>query len=225
MTLEEYQSGQTILIDKPLNWTSFDVVNKLRYSIKKFFDIKKIKIGHAGTLDPLASGLLVVCTGKRTKSISEIQNSDKEYLGQLKLGATTPSYDCETNEDAFFHTDHISEELIIDTAKKMIGKQSQIPPIFSAIKKDGKKLYDFARNNIAVDIPSREICISSFEISQIKMPFISFKVVCSKGTYVRSLANDFGKELKSGAYLTSLRRTRVGGFYIKDAIGIDEFIP
>jgi len=223
MTLEDYKEGQVLLIDKPLNWTSFQVVNKLRWEIRRQFSIKKIKVGHAGTLDPLATGLLILCTGKFTKKIETFQAQQKEYTGTITLGATTPSYDLESEIDKVFPTDHISEALIHETTKQFVGEISQKPPIFSAIKKDGKRLYELARAGETTEIKSREITISEFEITNIEMPNIEFRVQCSKGTYIRSLAYDFGKALKSGAHLSSLRRTKIGEYSVENAESIERF--
>ncbi|NRA94383.1 MAG: tRNA pseudouridine(55) synthase TruB [Psychroserpens sp.] len=223
-TAEDFLSGEVILIDKPLNWTSFQAVNKLRWEIRRAFDIKKIKVGHAGTLDPLATGLLIICTGKMTKQIEGFQGQIKEYTGTITLGSTTPSYDLETEIDATYPTTHISEELILNATKNFIGKIEQYPPVFSAIKKDGKRLYEFARAGEAVQIKSRIIEINEFEITNIQDLNVEFRVVCSKGTYIRSLANDFGKALQSGAHLTELRRTKIGEFDVKDALLPEDFI-
>lgn len=224
MTGEDYKNGQVLLIDKPLEWTSFQAVNKIRWHIRQRFDIKKIKVGHAGTLDPLATGLLIICTGKQTKSISEYQGQIKEYTGTFTIGATTPSYDLESEVNETFPTDHITNELIYNATKQFIGSIQQRPPIFSAIKKDGKRLYEFARKGETVDIPTREITITEFEITNIELPKIDFRVVCSKGTYIRSLAFDFGKALDSGAHLSELRRTKIGNFSVEKADSIDAFI-
>jgi len=223
-TLEDYQSGQVLLIDKPLNWTSFQVVNKLRWEIRQAFKIKKIKVGHAGTLDPLATGLLVICTGKMTKQIDTFQGQIKEYTGTLVLGSTTPSFDLETEINETFKTEHISEDLIHQTTTQFIGDIQQFPPVFSALKKDGKRLYEFARAGEHVDIPSRTVSISEFEITKIEGLNINFRVVCSKGTYIRSLANDFGKALSSGAHLSALKRTKIGDFNVMNAFSIEDFI-
>jgi len=227
-TLEDYKEGQVLLIDKPLTWTSFQAVNKLRWAIRKAYSIKKIKVGHAGTLDPLATGLLVICTGKMTKQINTFQGQEKEYTGTFVVGSTTPSYDLETEIDATFPINHISEDLIHRTTKQFIGKIEQFPPVFSAIKKDGKRLYEFARAGEAVEIKSREIEISEFEITEINTLEnsieLNFRVVCSKGTYIRSLAHDFGKALNSGAHLSVLRRTRIGDFEVKNALSPEDFI-
>ncbi len=224
MIAEDYKNGQILLIDKPLQWTSFQVVNKLRWHIRKQFNIKKIKVGHAGTLDPLATGLLIICTGKQTKNINEYQGQIKEYTGTFVIGATTPSYDLETEVNETFPTEHITEELLHKTCEQFIGKIQQKPPIFSAIKKDGKRLYELARKGETTEIKSREIEITEFEITKIDFPNVEFRVVCSKGTYIRSLAYDFGKALNSGAYLSVLRRTKIGNFSVENAQSIDEFI-
>ena len=189
----DFQNGEIILIDKELNWTSFDVVSKLRNSIKKKLDLKKIKVGHAGTLDPLATGLLIICTGKMTKRIDEFSCLNKTYTGKITIGSTTPSYDLETKPNVYYPTDHINDELILNTAKKFTGKILQKPPIFSAVKKDGVRLYKLARRGVDVKVEKREITIHDFTITSINFPEIEFSVCCSKGTYIRSLANDYGK--------------------------------
>ena len=224
MTGEDYKNGQILLIDKPLEWTSFQAVNKIRWHIRKRFDIKKIKVGHAGTLDPLATGLLIICTGKQTKNINEYQGQIKEYTGTFTIGATTPSYDLESEINETFPTDHITDDLIHKTTQQFIGKIQQRPPIFSALKKDGKRLYELARKGEKVEIPTREITVSEFEITQINTNNLDFRVVCSKGTYIRSLAFDFGKALNSGAHLSALRRTKIGDFSVEKADSIEKFI-
>lgn len=224
MTAEDYLTGQVLLIDKPLQWTSFQVVNKLRWEIRRAFNIKKIKVGHAGTLDPLATGLLVICTGKMTKNIDSFQAQIKEYTGTLVLGSTTPSFDLETEVDQTYPTAHLTEALIHEATHQFIGDISQFPPVFSALKKDGKRLYEFARAGEAVDIPSRQVHISEFEITHINNLEVNFRVVCSKGTYIRSLANDFGKALNSGAHLSVLRRTKIGDFEVTQAVNVEDFI-
>ena len=224
MTVEDYKNGQVILIDKPLEWTSFQVVNKLRWAIKKRFDLKKIKVGHAGTLDPLATGLLILCTGKFTKKIDEFQAQEKEYTGTFTIGSTTPSYDLETQIDNTYPIDHITDKLIEKVTHQFIGNIQQKPPIFSAIKKDGRRLYELARAGKTTEIKSRTITITSFEITNIDIPKIDFKVVCSKGTYIRSLAHDFGKALSSGAHLSALRRTKIGNFNVENAKTIEDFL-
>ncbi|WP_147677210.1 tRNA pseudouridine(55) synthase TruB [Algibacter pacificus] len=223
-TAEDYQAGQVLLIDKPLTWTSFQVVNKLRWEIRQAFNIKKIKVGHAGTLDPLATGLLVICTGKMTKQIDTFQGQIKEYTGTFVLGGTTPSYDLETEVNETFETKHITEDLIHKTTEQFTGDIEQFPPIFSALKKDGKRLYEYARAGETVDIKSRTVHVSEFEITKIDGLNIDFRIVCSKGTYIRSLAQDFGKALESGAYLSALRRTKIGDFDVKNGVSVEEFI-
>jgi len=214
---DDFLNGQILLIDKPLGWTSFQVVNKLRWAIRKTFNIKKIKVGHAGTLDPLASGLLIICTGKFTKNINNYQGLPKEYTGTISVGATTPSFDLETEIDSTFPISHITAELIQKTSNLFLGEIDQKPPIFSAIRQGGERLYKAARRGEVVQIKSRKVTISEFEITQINMPHIHFRVVCSKGTYIRSLASDFGKALNSGAHLSALRRTKIGEFSVTDA--------
>ena len=218
LTIEQYQEGQILLLDKPLKWSSFQAVNKLKYHfINKIGLPKKFKIGHAGTLDPLATGLLIVCTGKFTKRISEIQGQAKEYTGTFYIGATTPSYDLETDIDQTFPTDHITDDLVHKTVEQFLGEIDQKPPIFSAIKMDGKRLYEHARAGETVEIASRKTTIHEFEITRIALPEVDFRVVCSKGTYIRSLAFDFGKAMQSGSHLTALRRTKIGDYSVEDA--------
>jgi tRNA pseudouridine55 synthase len=216
-THNTFEEGRVILIDKPLHWTSFDVVRKIRNLIK----IKKV--GHAGTLDPLATGLLIVCTGKFTKKINQFMAQEKEYTGQITLGAITPTYDLENEPRDFKSIDGITSELIAEAAQNFIGEILQTPPIHSAIKQKGKPVYLQARKGIDVIIEPRKISIKSFEITAIEMPVVSFKVVCSTGTYIRSLANDFGATLGCGGYLSELRRTRIGNFKAEDAMSIVEF--
>ena len=224
MTAEDFLNGQVLLIDKPLHWSSFQAVNKLKYILKRKFDLpKKFKIGHAGTLDPLASGLLIVCTGKFTKSITEIQAQTKEYTGTITVGATTPSYDLETEIDFTFPTENITEALIRETTIQFIGEIDQKPPVFSAIKKDGKRLYEHARAGEEVEIAFRKTTIYEFEITRIKLPEIDFRVTCSKGTYIRSLAFDFGKALNSGGHLTKLRRTKIGEYNVDNGFSPEEY--
>ena len=214
---EEIQEGKVLLIDKPLDWTSFDVVNKVRWNIRKAYNLKKIKVGHAGTLDPKATGLLIVCTGKFTKRIDEIQAESKVYTGTIKLGVTTPTYDTESEEDQTFPLEHITEEMIHEATKEFIGEIDQYPPAHSAIKVDGKRLYELARAGKEVELKTRRIQIYDFKITKIELPFVEFEVHCGKGTYIRSLANDFGKALNSGGYLTELRRTKIGDFSVENA--------
>ena len=210
--------GGVLLINKPLEWTSFDVVKKTRNLLRNHFKVKKIKVGHAGTLDPLASGLLVVCTGNFTRRINEFQEQEKEYTGTFILGSTTPSYDLETEVDETFPIVHIKDEDIYVATKKFIGTINQFPPVFSALKKNGERLYEKARRGELVQIDARPVHIHEFEISRIELPEIDFRVVCSKGTYIRSLAHDFGKILNSGAHLSALCRTRIGNFHLNQAI-------
>ena len=223
MTKEAFLGGQILLIDKPLEWSSFQAVNKVRWLIRKQFGIKKIKVGHAGTLDPLATGLLLICTGKATKTINELQGQIKEYTGTIQLGATTPSYDLETEVDANFETEHINQELIDTTLPQFIGQIEQYPPVFSALKKDGKRLYEYARAGEDVEVKPRTIEISAFEITRFQDNELDFRVVCSKGTYIRSLAHDLGKALNSGAHLTALRRTKIGDFDVANGYDIEAF--
>ena len=215
-TIKQFQEGAVILVDKPYRWTSFDVVHKLRKPIQA-------KIGHAGTLDPLATGLLIVCTGKFTKRISELQGQAKEYTGTFYIGATTPSYDLETEIDQTFDISHIDEALIHETVKQFLGEIDQKPPIFSAIKKDGVRLCEHARAGETVEIASRKTTVHEFEITRIALPEIDFRVVCSKGTYIRSLAHDYGKAMNSGSHLTVLRRTKIGNYNVNDGVDVTLF--
>ena len=224
MTKETILEGQVLLIDKPLTWSSFQAVNKLKYALKRKYDLpKKFKIGHAGTLDPLASGLLLICTGKFTKIISELQGQAKEYTGTFYIGATTPSYDLETEINENFPISHIDDKLILETVKQFLGEIDQKPPIYSAIKKDGVRLYEHARAGEVIEIEFRKTTIHEFEITRIALPEIDFRVVCSKGTYIRSLAFDFGKALNSGAHLITLRRTKIGDYHVESAIEVNQF--
>jgi len=219
MQAEDFTNGKVILIDKPLTWSSFQAVNKLKFVLKRKFNLsKRFKIGHAGTLDPLATGLLIICTGKFTKSINEIQAQEKEYTGTIKLGETTPSYDLETEVDKTFPTAHITEALLKETLQQFTGEIMQKPPVFSAIKKDGKRLYEHARAGEEVEIEARKTTIYEFELTRIELPEVDFRVTCSKGTYIRSLAHDFGQALNSGGHLTVLRRTKIGNYSVEDAI-------
>ena len=220
---ESFVDGNVLLINKPLKWTSFQVVNKIRWLIKKQYGIKKIKVGHAGTLDPLAEGLLIVCTGKMTKRIIEFQNLNKIYTGKFYLGASTPSFDLETEISEKKSIDHLNDDIIQQAATEFKGKILQTPPIYSAIKHKGKKLYEFARKGEAVTIKSREVFIHEFIISKINLPEINFKISCSKGTYIRSLANDYGTKLNCGAYLKELKRTAIGDYKLENSISIEDF--
>lgn len=213
--------GQMILVNKPLNWTSFQVVNKVRWLLRKKHNLKKIKVGHAGTLDPLASGLLLICTGKMTKKIEDLMGKEKTYTGTFFVGATTPSYDLETKVDNHFAYNHITPDLIEEVKKQFVGTISQQPPLFSAIKKEGKRLYEHARAGEQVEIPNRDVVIHEFELTRVALPEIDFKICCSKGTYIRSIANDFGKALDSGAYLKSLCRTAIGPHRLEEAFSIE----
>lgn len=218
-----FTEGATLCFDKPLGWTSFQLANKIRWLVKRKYNLKKLKVGHAGTLDPLATGLMIICIGKATKTIPHLMGLHKEYTGEITLGATTPSYDMETEVNAEFPVNHISKTDIYQKAEEFTGKIMQQPPVFSALKKDGRRLYDYARKGEKVDIPKREIEIFEFEISNIEIPKLEFKVSCSKGTYIRSLAHDFGKALHTGSYLSGLRRTKIGNYIISKALTIEYF--
>ena len=218
MTNQDFLEGQIILLDKPLDWTSFQAVNKLKYKLKNEFNLpKKFKIGHAGTLDPRATGLLIVCTGKFTKKIQEIQDAPKEYLTEVKIGVQTESYDTEKPEILQQDYSHISEEFILETLQKFVGEIDQKPPVFSAIKIDGNRAYDLARKGQEVEMKSRKTTIHYLKDIEIDLPFVRFTVGCSKGTYIRSLAHDIGKALGVGAYLTNLRRTKIGDYSVENA--------
>lgn len=219
----DFVSGEVILIDKPLHWTSFDVVNLIRSFIKKMYGIKKLKVGHAGTLDPLATGLLIICTGKLTKTIDEYQGLDKTYVGSMKMGCTTPSYDAETEPDAYFDTNHLTEEQLIEAGKRFLGTIEQVPPIYSAIKVAGKRAFEHARKKEELALKPRNVTIHQFNLYNISLPDIDFSVTCSKGTYIRSLVHDFGKALNNGAYLTNLRRTAIGKYTVTNAFTLEEF--
>lgn len=220
---EFYKQGQILLVDKPLTWTSFDVVNKIRIIIKHELGLKKIKVGHAGTLDPLATGLLVLCMGKFTKRIEEFQGQEKEYTGTIRLGATTPSYDLESEIDQTFPTEHIDSPLLAEAVAKLTGEIEQVPPIFSAVMVDGKRAYKAARKGEKVEIKKRQVTISAFETPRFELPDVDFRIACSKGTYIRSMAHDLGQLVNSGGHLTALRRTRIGDFKVEDAISIEDF--
>ncbi|MFK7948424.1 MAG: tRNA pseudouridine(55) synthase TruB [Saprospiraceae bacterium] len=220
----DFKAGALLLVDKPKTWTSFDVVNKIRYKLKHTLGVKKIKVGHSGTLDPMATGLLIICTGKFTKKLTDLQGLPKSYTGTIKLGATTASYDAEEKENEIFPIDNITPELIELTRQKFIGRIEQVPPMFSAIKVNGQPLYKKARKGEMVEVKSRTVEIFDFKIKKIEMPFLDFEASCSKGTYIRSLAYDFGKAMDNGAYLTELRRTQVGDFFIEEAWNLEELI-
>ncbi len=219
----DFELGEVLLVNKPLTWTSFDVVNKLRYTIKKKLG-NKIKVGHAGTLDPLATGLLIICTGKMTKKIDEYTGMDKEYTGSFYIGGTTATYDSELEMNATFPTEHIDADMLRSIAQSFVGDIEQMPPIYSAIKIDGSAAYIAARKGAEVVMKARNVTIKEFELTKIEMPLVHFRVVCSKGTYIRSLAYDFGKALNSGAYLASLCRTKIGVFDVKDAKDVEGWV-
>ena len=224
MTKDEFLEGQVLLIDKPLGWTSFQAVNKIKWAIKRKFSLKKIKIGHAGTLDPLATGLLLICTGKFTKNIEQLQGAEKEYTGTITLGATTPSYDLETEVDATYPINHITKRNQSPLPLPLfLGKLSKEPPIYSALKKDGKRLYEYAREGQDVTIKKRKVSITDFEITQVNLPDIQFRISCGKGTYIRSLAHDFGIALRSGGHLSALRRTKIGDYNVNKAMDPNAF--
>lgn len=219
-----FPEGELLLIDKPREWTSFDVVNKIRHTISRKTGIKKIKVGHAGTLDPLATGLLLICTGKFTKKINELQLMHKEYTGTFYLGATTPSFDRETAVEQDFEIGHIDEALVRKQAAQFLGIIQQVPPVYSAIKVDGTRAYEMARKNDAVKLAPREVEIMEFEITGMDLPLVHFRVVCSKGTYIRALARDLGTSLQSGAYLYDLRRTRIGEYHMEQGKTLEDFL-
>ena len=222
--IKEFSEGSTIIVDKPYTWTSFDVVNKIRWNLKQALKVKKIKVGHAGTLDPLATGLLVLCIGKNTKLIDSIMIGEKTYTGTILLGKTTPSYDLESEFDQTFETNHITAEMMEEARKTFLGEIQQVPPIFSAKQVDGKRAYDLARAGKEVELKANTVHISDFKINADRFPEIDFEISCSKGTYIRSIASDFGKALQSGGTLTALRRTRSGEFSIENAKSVDEWI-
>lgn len=215
--------GEILCFDKPLTWTSFDIVNKVRYLIKRQLNVKKFKIGHAGTLDPLATGVLIVCTGKATKRIEELQYKTKEYVATLKLGATTPSFDLEKEIDALFPTEHITREMVEETLTRFKGEIWQVPPTYSAVKVNGKRAYDYARKGAEVELKPKLLVIDEIELLDCHLPEITIRVVCSKGTYIRALARDIGLALNSGAHLTALRRTRIGDIRVEDCLSIEQF--
>jgi tRNA pseudouridine55 synthase len=219
----DFNEGAVLLFDKPLDWTSFDLVNKVRWMLCKKLKIKKLKVGHAGTLDPKATGLVIICTGKATKTIESLQTENKEYIATLKLGATTPSFDLEKNEDYTFPVDHVTRELIEEKLKGFIGEIDQVPPIFSAIKIDGKRAFDFARKGKELELEARKIVINTIEIMRFELPILELRINCGKGTYIRSLARDLGESLGCGAYLTGLIRTRSGSNQLENAWSIENF--
>ncbi len=220
---ERFREGQVLLINKPLDWTSFDIVNKIRLSLKRYLGIKKIKVGHAGTLDPLATGLVIVCTGRATKQIDQFLGMDKQYLANVRLGATTPSFDLETEADKHFPTEHITQEMLDAAIASLTGEIEQVPPMFSALKINGRKAYDLARQGKEVELKARKITISELKLLKRDDKDLELDVSCSKGTYIRSLARDLGYELESGAHLTGLIRTRIGPYMLSESISIEEF--
>ncbi|MFO7978225.1 MAG: tRNA pseudouridine(55) synthase TruB [Bacteroidales bacterium] len=221
--IESFKAGEVLSFDKPLGWTSFDVVNKVRSMMNYVLGIKKIKVGHAGTLDPLASGLLIVCTGKATKTIDQYQGQEKEYSGTFFLGQTTPSFDLETEPDKEYDISHLTAEGILQAGEAMVGDHHQMPPMFSAKKVDGERAYEFARRGEEAILKTKLISIQSFNITRLELPEVDFSIVCSKGTYIRSIARDFGLALNSGAYLKSLRRERIGTHHVKQAWDLQAF--
>jgi tRNA pseudouridine55 synthase len=223
LTNIDFQSGTILCFDKPLDWTSFDVVNKVRWIICRKLKVKKLKVGHTGTLDPKATGLVIVCTGKTTKTIETLQLEEKEYIATLKLGATTPSFDLETEEDNIFPTQHVTLDMVEQKLKGFIGVIDQVPPVFSAIKVNGKRAFDFARNGRELELDARKIEIKKIEILKFELPELIIKVTCGKGTYIRSLVRDLGESLNCGAYLTGLRRTRIGLNLIENGWSIENF--
>lgn len=223
MTAEEYKAGQVILIDKPLTWTSFNVVSKIKYALKRQLQLKDLKVGHAGTLDPLATGLLIVCTGRKTKEIESIQNTEKEYIATIEFGKTTPSYDLETEYNGDFPIDHIDKEAISKAFQSFLGEISQVPPVFSAKMIDGKRAYKYARKGTEIEMRPNIININELEILSFESPVLVVRIRCSKGTYIRSFAYDLGKALQSGAHLKGLRRTASGNYHVNDAISLETF--
>ena len=220
----DFINGEVLLFDKDLGWTSFDLVSRVRNTLCKKTGIKKLKVGHAGTLDPLATGLMILCTGKATKQIESFQAGEKEYIATLKLGATTPSYDMETVEDKHNDFSFVTEEHFKAVLKKFEGETEQVPPVFSAVKVKGKRAFDYARNGEALKLQARKIVIKEIELLSFQLPTVTIRLVCSKGTYVRSLARDIGEELECGAYLTGLKRTRIGEFKVENAMTVDYFM-
>lgn len=220
----DFLGGEVLLFDKDLNWTSFDLVQRVRNALCRKMGIKKMKVGHAGTLDPLATGLMILCTGKATKQIESFQLEEKEYVATIKLGATTPSFDMETEEDSTADISHVTSELIKKSLKSFVGEINQIPPVFSAVKVQGKRAFEYARNGEELKLQPKKIVIHKINIESIELPYIKIRVVCSKGTYIRALARDIGKEMTCGAYLTDLRRTRIGNFNVDSAFSVHYFL-
>jgi tRNA pseudouridine55 synthase len=220
----DFANGEVLLFNKDLEWTSFDLVSRVRNTLYKITGIKKLKVGHAGTLDPLATGLLILCTGKATKQIEIYQAEEKEYVATIKLGATTPSFDLETEEDSQNDCSFVTEEIFKTAVKKFIGEIEQVPPVFSAVKVNGKRAFNYARKGETLELKPRKIVIRNIELISFQLPTAEIKVVCSKGTYIRSLARDIGEELKCGAYLTGLKRTRIGEYKVENAMTVTDFI-
>lgn len=219
----DFINGEVLLFNKDLYWTSFDLVSKVRNALYRKTGVKKLKVGHAGTLDPLATGLMILCTGKATKQIEALQLQEKEYLATLKIGATTPSFDLETEEDSSNEYSHVTEELVLSALRKFEGETEQVPPVFSAVKVNGKRAFEYARKGESLKLQSKKIVISELELISCDLPIVNIRIVCSKGTYIRSLARDIGTELKCGAYLTGLQRTRIGDFRIENSMTVDYF--
>ncbi|MDR0371819.1 MAG: tRNA pseudouridine(55) synthase TruB [Prevotellaceae bacterium] len=220
----DFVAGEVLYINKPLGWTSFNLAHKIRWKLCRSLNIKKLKVGHAGTLDPLATGVMIICTGKATKQIASFQHQTKEYIAQLKLGETTPSFDLELPIDAVYPTEHITKELIDETLKKFVGEIWQVPPVYSAVKIEGKRAYNYAREGQEVELKPKMLVIDKLEALEYAHPVLKIKVVCSKGTYIRALARDIGKALASGAHLVGLERTRIGNIRLEDCMEIEEFL-
>ena len=220
----DFLNGEVLLFDKSLDWTSFDLVQRVRNSLCRKMGIKKMKVGHAGTLDPLATGLMILCTGKATKQIESFQQEEKEYLATLKLGATTPSFDMETEEDSISDFSHVTRQQFEEVLNSFLGEINQVPPVFSAVKVNGKRAFEYARNGKDLELQPKKIVISNIDVEKFNLPEVKIRVVCSKGTYIRALARDLGEKLNCGAYLTGLRRTRIGGFRVEDALDMDFFL-
>ncbi|MDE6637929.1 MAG: tRNA pseudouridine(55) synthase TruB [Muribaculaceae bacterium] len=220
----DFISGEIIAVDKPLGWTSFDAVKRIRGAIQRKLNIKKFKVGHAGTLDPLATGVLIICTGRATRDIERLQNGTKEYVATIKLGATTPSFDLETEIDQIFPYEHITEEMVHEVLPRFMGQIMQVPPVYSAVKIDGKRAYKYARKGADVELKAKPLVIEELELLSFGLPELKLRIVCSKGTYIRALTRDIGKELNSGAHLTALCRTRVGDIRLDDCLSIDEAV-
>lgn len=220
----DFISGEIIGIDKPLGWTSFDVVKRVRGAIQRRLNVKKFKVGHAGTLDPLATGVLIICTGRATRDIERLQNGTKEYIATIRLGATTPSFDLEKEIDAYYPYEHITEEMVREVLPRFTGHIMQVPPVFSAVKVDGKRAYKYARKGAEVELKAKPLVIEELEMLPSELPELNLKIVCSKGTYIRALTRDIGQALGSGAHLTALCRTRVGAIRLQDCLSIDEAV-